>query len=283
MKCMNALETEKPAGFPAGRVVVAVICLAASSLISAGCAHGRHRGDHVPSAWSASRWEIPWILTNPACLLLTHTDGFIAHVVLTQNGASETNSSTLSGELFCLQERLYLLPEVTGVSRGKARGGLSFIWDIRKNSGFALSEALQGYAPIGSWLHYTNVATAADLRIPSSEKLEGHLCVIERVTVGSTGGNTNVFEVWRAPDLRNVPLKIASVTGDTPFTVRLSTVRLELPPPEVFATPAGFTAYPSLESMLNELAQREQEMRHRPEGAHRENDLEQQYERGRRR
>ena len=242
------------------------MCLAAVGTLIAGCASSRRSDGRFASDRGVSHGQTPWILTGPACILLTNADSFVAHILVTENGATEGRPPALSGELYCRLTRLYLVPDAPhSRSRHGYPDALSFIWNVSQGSGFALSEPLQGYAPIGSPLRLTNVLIEADSRIPPPDKIEGHRCAREIITVVSGEGYTNQFEAWRAPDLKNVRLKIISRVGDAPFKVTLSQVRLGSLPLAMFEPPPGFTPYASLMAMQNELAQRELNQRRRLE------------------
>ena len=264
MKVRDRSDAIVPGGIP-GRRRAAAVGLTVAGMLLAGWASAQ-----LTAGRSDSSGSPPWVITNPTCILLTNVDGFIAHIVVTENTAGKRSSPGLSGELFCRQAQLHFVPDRShSHSRRGNQDWLSFIWDVTQNRGFALSESLQGYAPIASLAWPTNVAVSEmDARKPPTDKMKGQRCVPEEVTIVSSDGTTNRFQTWRAPGLKNIRLEVVAPAGATSFILRLSKVRLEPPPPEVFVPPGGFTAYPSLAAMQNELAQREQALRHNPESEH---------------
>ena len=65
-----------------------------------------------------------------------------------------------------------------------------------------------------------------------------------------------VFRVWRAADLKGLPLRIQCPSGGVPLTLTLSKVSLEAVPNDLFLPPNGFTKYESPEAMMTEMALR---------------------------
>jgi len=131
---------------------------------------------------------------------------------------------------------------------------------VSQNRGFAFSESLQGYAPIGASLLSTNM-WADGASSSASERIDGHRCAREEITVAASDGSQSQFEIWRAVDLKNLCLRIASKSDKSPFTAQLSGVRFEPVPAAVFEPPSGFTQYPTLAAMLDELALRDTNLR----------------------
>jgi hypothetical protein len=253
-------QTRSPAGMRRGAIGLSVVAagLAAVTVFLTGCAHsGRDQG-----MARLVHPEIPWMLTNAVAVLLTNVDGYLAHVTLAYPESGNPARPAFSAELFCRQGRLYWAMEPPGARRNTP-GNLSLIWDAGQGTGFALSEALQGYAPLQSATRFGLGPVVNSPPGVRGETLEGHRCQVEMVATTSIEGGTNRFAVWRAADLGGVPLKIEAVETAAPFTVQLTKVRMEVPPAEVFAPPTDFTAYPSLEELQTELAQRELESRHR--------------------
>ncbi len=240
---------------------VAAIGLALGLSFLTGCAHSS-RGEDPVATRGLFREQIPWLLTGPTALLLTNADGYRANVQVTKSTAASEDAPEFSGELFCRQSQLLWVP-ADRITRDHpaAKSGFSFIWDVAQQRGFALCESLQGYAPISS-------SRPNDFRLEVktdtaavSKAVDAQPCVAEPVTVIAGDGAVNHFENWRATNLKNIPLKIISLDGTSPFTVSLTQTSLTVPPPEEFVPPAGFTAYASFEAMLAELAEREQSLR----------------------
>ena len=121
-----------------------------------------------------------------------------------------------------------------------------------------MSEPLQGYAPIAVKVRYSIAPSPAPNGGDVVERINGHSCRRAEVRVASSDGGTHVFEVWRAEDLRGLPLRIRSLGEATPLTLNLSEVRLEAPGEELLLPPDGFTKYENAEAMLSELMVRQQ-------------------------
>jgi hypothetical protein len=165
----------------------------------------------------------------------------------------------VSGQLLSRGSKLFFEPEHTSGKQARA-GQFSFIWDATSNKGYILSEALQGYAPIASAVWCTNLFVQGSST--TAEKVEGYR--VERTTavVVASDGKQSRFEVSRARDLGGLAIRIGSIEDPSPFTVRLSQIRLEQPPENLFLPPDGFTGYESEEAMMNELAARQQGVQH---------------------
>ena len=194
-------------------------------------------------------------------VLLTNTDGFNAHVVM-ETRPSSNRAASVSGELIGRGSKLFFAPDESTL--GKKRhpgGGIYFIWDVTAGSGYMLSEALQGYAPISSVARVTNVVIETGAENPAPEKVGGHPCEQEQVSVASSDGSTTPFRIWRAMDLKGFAVRINTATNSTFLSLNFASVRLEAPSGELFQPPEGFTKYASAEAMMNELMAREQNLR----------------------
>lgn len=217
------------------------------------CAHGPRAEESA--AREISRLQMPRLIGSPAAALLASSDGYIADVQFLENGAPG-----LSAQLFSRQNKLCLIPVDNSHSRRGGKDDISFIWDTSENNGFVLCETLQGYARIGSTHHYSVSPVEADATT-QPEIIDGHNCLLEQITVMADDGTISRFDAWRATDLKNVRLKIVSSGEATLTGAMLSKVSLELPPMEMFAPPADFTAYPSVAAMQDELDRRAQTLR----------------------
>ncbi len=201
--------------------------------------------------------EAPLFLNGQMAVLLTNTDGFSAHVVL-----SSGKTELAAGELLCRGSRLLFAGTIGPVKEKRSRaGGISFIWDLAGNSGYLLSEPLQGYAPISSTVRVTNLVTHAADAKAAQVRIEGHPCVEEEATVGSSDGSTAVYRVWRAADLKGLPVRISSGAEPAARTLNLTKIKLSVPAADLFQPPDGFTKYDSAEAMMNEQAIRQQTLR----------------------
>ena len=206
------------------------------------------------------------LLTGPVSLLASNAAGFNAHVMVIPNAAANTPPS-LTGTLWAQPDWLLWTPAAAkGHSPSGTGRSFSFIWHVSQSSGYVLSEALQAYAPITTSWRYTNFTVAPDPENAPSENLDGHLCHPEQITAGSSDGTTHRFRVWRAADLKEIPLKLVAI-GDYPITtVLLSQVRVLKSAPDKFEPPNDFTRYENAEAMANELLLRQQNLQPRPDG-----------------
>src|SRR5215813_5170777 len=86
----------------------------------------------------------PAFLNGPISLLLTNIPLFSCHAEI-QAGTGSIQTGTLFGRDARL---LFALEPDKETGKRLRQGGFSFIWDARENKGFALSEPLQGVAPL---------------------------------------------------------------------------------------------------------------------------------------
>jgi len=140
--------------------------------------------------------------------------------------------------------------------------GLSFIWDISANSGYLLSDALQGYAPLEFSVRYTNVVIGRSAAAP--QRVEGHHCELAVASVSSSEGKTTEFQVWQAPDLKGLPVRISSRADKVTRVLELSKVHLGPPREDLFKPPDDFTRYASADVMMSELTLRQHNLKRRP-------------------
>ena len=96
------------------------------------------------------------------------------------------------------------------------------------------------------------------------EKVAGHPCQPAEATVAASDGSATVLRLWRATDLKGLPVRITCAANGTPLTLTLSKVRLEALPDDLFLPPNGFTKYDSAKALMNELAARQQNYKRRP-------------------
>lgn len=194
-------------------------------------------------------------------LLLTNVDGFSAQATL-ETRSSTANPEVVTGQLLGRGGKLVFAQDEDKTREKRLRThGISFIWDVGQQSGYVLSDALQGYAPFSSSLRLSNIVVhpVAD----STERVGGHVCDQLEMSVVSTEGAVAAFQVWRAKDLHGLPVHIASTGNPVSHILTLSKIRLEPPPPDLFQPPDGFTRYDSTESMETEIYLREQNLKRR--------------------
>jgi hypothetical protein len=204
-----------------------------------------HAGDEAP----------PPFMAGPAAVLLTNLDGFSAHLTASIP-QRDGQRRQMSGDLLEREGRLIFQPQ-TGVKGKHARseGGMFFIWHEDRNTGYILSDPLQAYAPVMSRVQVTNIAW--NTSGATEEQAGGHPCRRLEAILQSSDGSSVRYMVWQAEDLKRFPMRIAQVGGGPGLTLDFTNVRLELPAPELFYPPEGFTKYESPTALMNELIVRQ--------------------------
>jgi hypothetical protein len=204
----------------------------------------------------------PAFLNGAMALLLTNAEGFRAHVVL-ERGAPARD--TVSGELMGQGGNLLFAPGVNKNTPKKSLAGSSaFIWNVPGNRGYVLNDPMQAYAPFSPSIQFTNFTAAPSRGSAASEKIAGHPCQPTDAIVAASDGSIAAFRVWRATDLKGLPLRIVSTSSGAPLTLNLSKVHLEKLPEDLFLPPNGFRKFDSGEAMVNELAARHHNLNQRP-------------------
>jgi hypothetical protein len=230
-------------------------CLATLVLLAGGCSHDRASTSRDGAFAGVTAPQPPFFLTGPMALLLTNSEGWSARV-LARGAAGPDSEKPAAGELLCRGCRLRYAP-AREESKGPhaLAGGFSYLWDVAQNCGYVLSETLQAYAPLTTKTQVTNIIETPAQAPP--EKIEGHPCRQQEVLVKTGDGETAVFRVWQATDLKGLPVRINSVTTDPPVMLTLSRIRIGPPAGESFEPPASFTKYASASAMLDELVIRD--------------------------
>lgn len=221
-----------------------------AAIFIGGCASHRntpayHAGDEVPPAF----------LTGPVAAVLTNVGGFSAQVAATTT-TPEGFTTVRSGTMLARDGRLVYQPSLNiKGKRARTEGGLFFIWDEERHSGYVMSEALQGFAPIAA-----NGDTPASVNMNNEgirEDIDGHPCHRCEAMVTLAGGAQARVTLWRADDLRHFPIRLQTLDGINHMTVDFSEVRLETPARDLFLPPDGFTAYATPVALMNELIVRD--------------------------
>ena len=251
----HLLKLRLPGLWPSGLFGILI------AVSGAGCAHSdKHKADELPARVTGIPAPTPPTFLNGAlAVLLTNVDGFRARVVM-EGPASADRSGMITGELMGRGGKLLFAPE-PGAPRDRYSRveDFSYIWNVDENRGFLLSGPLQGYAPISSTAHFTNVVSSDSGNSP--ERVSGYLCQKAEVKVTAGDGTETAFQVWRAVDLKGMPVRITCSVNGTPRTLTLSKIRLESPPSDLFLPPSDFTKYASAETMMNELVARQQNLK----------------------
>jgi hypothetical protein len=158
--------------------------------------------------------------------------------------------------------KLFFAPEPGAPQERHSRAeDFSYIWNVEENRGFLLNGPLQGYAPIASSTHITNLSVAVGGDDSAPERVGGHSCVRSEVRVISSDGAETPLQVWRARDLKDIPIRITRTGNGPTRTLSLSKIRFEQPPADVFVPPTDFTRYSSAEIMMTEFVARQQNVR----------------------
>jgi hypothetical protein len=98
-----------------------------------------------------------------------------------------------------------------------------------------------------------------------SESIAGHECQQESALVCSDDGSTNLLQVWRAADLRGIPLRVSAGSNATASVLTIMKIQFGRPA-EFLMSQEGFTKYDSPDAMVTELVARQHNFS-RKEGA----------------
>src|SRR5581483_1590479 len=213
------------------------------ALLGAGCAATSHSNSNALE----ESFTLPPFLAGPVAVLLTNANNFSARMVV-DLPPSSTKTRIISGNLLGQQSHLFFAPTV---------GDRSFIWDATQNSGYILSEALQGCAPIASAVQITHVAETAGVAGPVLESVNGRPCHRTQAVISSSDGSTARFIVWRPLEADRFPARIKSMNGSPQLTINFFDARRESLAQKLFLPPDGFTKYATAETIRDELQMRQ--------------------------
>jgi hypothetical protein len=231
-----------------------VICLVIGTLL-AGCA--RHREFSGPEQRTLAM--PPAFLTGPMALLLTNVNSYRAQITF-ETQTSWGSTQIVTGNFSAAGSKLAFEPELPQASRKNLHGRMVFVWDAVQGNGYALNDALQGYAPYSGTAQFTNMAVSKPGIAP--KQIAGHECEAETANVFGNDGSTNILQVWRAEDLRGFPLQIGGGTNSGLMT--FSKIQFG-PPAEFLMTSEGFTKYESPDAMVAELVARQHNLSRKPD------------------
>ena len=82
------------------------------------------------------------------------------------------------------------------------------------------------------------------------EKMEGHLCVKQRVVITDDAGKKSEATVWIAPELRNFPVCVATREKEGTVTVRFRQIQFTRTDASKFEPPAGFAECADIQVLL---------------------------------
>lgn len=206
--------------------------------------------------WEDGRIDLetrpPLPLEPAVAWLFTNQPPFQAKVAITRPGDSADHKPA-PARLAGAGGRLHYTTDYR--DRDDQPRNMSFVWDATTESGYAMSEALQGYA---------QVAAAGRLASVQAQEPEGAL--FEKIDRQETrrrkylatleNGATMEVNVWESTEARGFPMRIEGRTSAGTVTATLSDVRFENPPAGLFVPPEGFSRFESTDRMVSELLRR---------------------------
>ena len=87
-------------------------------------------------------------------------------------------------------------------------------------------------------------------RAVSNESIDGHPCVRERVTVLEEDGRTLEVMLWKATDLKRLPIQLRFTDAGEVIQVRLNNVRFREISARRFQVPVGLTKHENMEDLM---------------------------------
>lgn len=232
---------------------------------ASGCASSGPHEAHLGVAEGIAAATPPFFITGPASLLLTNVLDYNAHTEAPGAVEAVEGGSAISGNLF-QQGGVLLFISMPGRSArlGAWAGSFRFLWDANRQSGYVISEWLQGYAPLNSPTRYTSIVSSGGLPTAPVERVDDQSCRSEQVTVAGADGSAQTFSACRPADFQGPPLRIISLSN-TNLGVQLSQLNVEPQSPDFFALPDGSSRYSSAEAMVHEIIRRQKLLRFRPD------------------
>jgi hypothetical protein len=82
------------------------------------------------------------------------------------------------------------------------------------------------------------------------EKVDGHDCEKNKMTVTGSNGDKHDVMVWNATDMKNFPIKMEMSENGNTVSMKYTEVKLEKPDAKLFDPPAAYTKYSSVQSMM---------------------------------
>lgn len=198
----------------------------ALALLAGGCASKAPLPDPIHEPVQRLLPRLTEAVTGPTAGLLTNLNGYHARFTI-DFGSNAFEELSASGDLQSRDGKLCFEPVFKhGKHKGMDAGGFILIWDAAGKSGFVLSDSLQGFAPVGP-------------------------------AFGTVYTNAGAWKVEQAKNFNGLATRIECDDPRRPFTLTLSDIKPELPPPDIFVPPDGFTKYDSEGLLLGELAARQ--------------------------
>jgi len=138
-------------------------------ILIAGCAHHKEFSGTEQRDLATP----PAFLTGPMALLLTNANSYNAQIVYEARTAWGPTQA-ITGSFVGTGAKLAFEPELPKASRQNTQGAMVFVWDTAQSSGYALNDALQGYAPYSGSVQFTNVVVEKQNSL--TERIAGHEC-----------------------------------------------------------------------------------------------------------
>ena len=121
-----------------------------------------------------------------------------------------------------------------------------------KKSLYLIYPGLQSY--VENPLPETSAGTNQNFKVETTEigkeTVDGHPCVENKVVVTDDKGAPHEYTVWNATDLKNFPVKIVHAEQGAGITMSFQNVSLAKPTASAFETPAGYTKYDNMQTMM---------------------------------
>lgn len=233
----------------------------------------------TPDACAASRETVgkPWLIpphilefTGPVVHLFGTNLSFGARVAI-QDVTVDKSAKPAGGLLLCRDGNTIFEPDAAPIKavRGRKKEqegdfGLLVVSLMDKGLTYVVSEGVSGYTEIPLTREVVG-KYAMESQDLGKERAQGHDCLKSLVAVVPEVGEGQVFRVWRAPRLRNFPVKIERVKGGPNFVLSFSEIRFERPDDSLFGSPQGYKRYESLNAMTEEMTRRVWNVMRRPD------------------
>jgi hypothetical protein len=238
---------------------LSAVCAGVLALAASACRSSSAGNEYAALAFTPP--QPPVFLKGAASLLLTNSTGYKARVTL-DPAPGLLDIEPVSGQLLVQGSHLLFLPDAARSKSKKLQDvGIAYLWNVDTGTGYVLCDTLQAYAPFSASTRFARVETASGQSAMSV--LESHPCTEKETKVVATDNSVSAFRVSQALDLHLVPLRIVLDGTAAGYTIWLSKVGLEHFAEELFRPPAGFKEYASTESMMTELALRQQNLHRR--------------------
>jgi hypothetical protein len=82
--------------------------------------------------------------------------------------------------------------------------------------------------------------------------VDGHPCNIEKIVVTRPDGKTIESKVWEAQDLKGIPVKIESHTGEFTLSAVYRNISMETPDQQLFTVPEKCTSFEKMGQVVEQ-------------------------------